>query len=111
MNDDKLKRAVPEGFEQVVLQPVEYSPLMYIDIALSEGMPKGEGFDLWYTSFGLNKMSAISSIRSMTGMGLKELNVKAHYPPILLKEKLSITELNEFILRHKMDHIIYSFKE
>jgi ribosomal protein L7/L12 len=110
MKNEKLKSAVPEGFEEIELKSMSGSIFMDVDIVLSDGVKKGEKFDLWYSRFHQNKAAAMATIRSMTGMGLGELSEKVH-GPFLLKEGLSITELNQLIARYSNSGIRYFFKE
>jgi large subunit ribosomal protein L7/L12 len=49
-------------------------------------------FDVVMTSFGENKVSVIKTVRSITGLGLKEAKDAVEGVPTLLKEGVSKTE-------------------
>lgn len=56
-----------------------------------------ETFDLWLTSFGSRKVSAIKAVRLATGLGLKESKRLVDSAPVLLKEGVSKSDAEDMI--------------
>lgn len=54
-------------------------------------------FDVVMTSFGANKVSVIKTVRSITGLGLKEAKEAVESAPTTVKEGVSKAEAEEVV--------------